>query len=103
MEIDFEQRRNRRRMTTHREDEFLARAARSGFAIDPGYPQTAVLRLQPDSGYDRFWEVPIQPERRSFFVASLLECMGDWQACYTWRHLGSWPHSAVPARINDVV
>ena len=29
--------------------------------------------------------------------------MGNWPACYAWRHLGSWPQSAVPERINDVV
>jgi hypothetical protein len=29
--------------------------------------------------------------------------MGDWQACYAWRHLGMWPDSADPLRINDVV
>jgi len=29
--------------------------------------------------------------------------MGDWQECYAWTHLGSWPESADPLRINDVV
>jgi hypothetical protein len=29
--------------------------------------------------------------------------MGDWQECYVWRHLGSWPKSADSLRINDVV
>jgi hypothetical protein len=90
-------------MRTHREDEFLAWAERSGFQIDARYPRSAVLTFRPDSEHDRFWEVPIRPERRPCLIASLLECMGDWQACYVWRHLGSWPQSAVPERINDVV
>jgi len=29
--------------------------------------------------------------------------MGDWQSCYTWRHMGSWPQSVVAERVNDVV
>jgi hypothetical protein len=90
-------------MKAHREDEFLAWAARSGFHLDPHYPQSAVLALSPASEHHRFWEVPAEPERRPYFIASLLECMGDWQACYAWRHMGSWPQSAVPERINDVV
>ena len=90
-------------MRTHREDEFLEWAERSGFQIDPRYPHSAVLTFRPDPGYDRFWEVPSEPERRPYFIASLLDCMDDWQACYAWRHLGSWPQSAVPERINDVV
>ncbi|HEY2433592.1 MAG TPA: hypothetical protein VGI12_13030 [Vicinamibacterales bacterium] len=90
-------------MRTHPEDEFIAWAERSGFQIDARYPRSAVLTFRPDSEHDRFWEVPIRPERRPYFIASLLECMGDWQACYAWRHLGSWPQSAVPERINDVV
>jgi hypothetical protein len=90
-------------MKAHREEEFLAWAERAGFHIDPRYPKSAVLRLHPASEHDRFWEVPFEPERRPYFIASLLECMGDWQACYAWRHMGSWPESAVPERINDVV
>jgi hypothetical protein len=90
-------------MKEHREDEFLAWAERSGFRIDPRYPASAVLTFTPDSGHDRFWEVPVEPETRPYFIASLLECMEDWQACYVWRHLGTWPESAAPERINDVI
>jgi hypothetical protein len=38
-------------------------------------------------------------------IASLLELMGDWQTCYVWRHLGSWPGPATVnrLRLNDVV
>src|SRR5262245_57822161 len=90
-------------MRTQREDEFLGWAERSGFQIDPRYPHSAILTFRPDLQLDRFWEVPIEPERRPYFIASLLACMGDWQACYVWRHLGSWPRSVDPERINDVV
>ena len=62
-------------MRTHREDEFLEWAERSGFQIDPRYPHSAVLTFRPDPGYDRFWEVPSEPERRPYFIASLLDCM----------------------------
>src|SRR5262249_12963289 len=93
----------RNAMRTQREDEFLGWAERSGFQIDPRYPHSAILTFRPDLQLDRFWEVPIEPERRPYFIASLLACMGDWQACYVWRHLGSWPRSVDPERINDVV
>ena len=90
-------------MRTHREEEFLAWADRSGFQIDPRYPASAVLTFRPDAEHDRFWQVPDPPEMRPHFIASLLECMGDWQSCYVWRHLGRWPRSADPERVNDVV
>lgn len=90
-------------MRTQREDEFLAWADRSGFQIDPRYPESAVLTFRPNPEHDRFWEVPLPPEQRPYFIASLLDCMGEWRACYAWRHLGSWPRSAVADRINDVV
>jgi len=90
-------------MKTHQEDAFIAWAERSGFQIDARYPHSAVLTFRPDTEHDRFWEVPIHPERRPYFIASLLHCMGDWQTCYVWKHLGRWPRSAVAERINDVV
>ena len=90
-------------MRTHREDQFLAWAGKAGFQIDARYPHSAVLTFSPASEHDRFWEVPVPPERRPYFIASLIECMGDWQACYVWRHLGNWPASADPARMNDIV
>lgn len=90
-------------MRTHRENTFLTWAERSGFQLDPRYPESAVLTFRPYSDYHRFWVVPIEPERRPYLIASLIECMGEWQACYAWRHLGSWPSSAGPERVNDVV
>src|SRR5262249_39732502 len=67
------------------------------------YPHSAVLTFRPNPQHDRFWEVPGEPERRPHFIASLLDCMEEWQACYAWRHLGSWPRAVAPQRINDVV
>jgi hypothetical protein len=90
-------------MRTHREDDFLAWADRSGFELDPRYPHSAVLRFRPDLQHARFWEVPGEPECRPHFIARVLDCMGDWQSCYAWRHLGKWPQSAAGDRINDLV
>jgi hypothetical protein len=39
------------------------------FQIDPRYPESAVLTFRPDSEHDRFWEVPIAPEKQSYFIA----------------------------------
>ncbi len=85
------------------ETEFLRWAELAGFRLDERYPQSAVLTLQPDPQLNRFWNVPHQPERRPYFIASILELMGDWRSCYVWRHLGSWPESVDASRINDVV
>jgi hypothetical protein len=90
-------------MKTLGETEFLRWAEQAGFCLDDRYPHSAVLRFRPDPELDRFWDVPPQAERRPYFIASLLELMGDWQSCYVWRRLGSWPQSADPSRINDVI
>jgi hypothetical protein len=90
-------------MKTLTESAFLAWADGAGLCLDPQYPKSAVLVFRPDPHQDRFWEVPAEPERRPYFILSLLELMGDWQECYAWRHLGSWPESADPLRINDVI
>jgi hypothetical protein len=82
---------------------FLEWADHAGMCLDPKYPHSAVLVFRPDPQHRRFWEVPAEPERRPYFLLSLLELMGDWNACYVWKHLGSWPASADPLRINDVV
>jgi len=90
-------------MRTHTEDEFLAWTERAGFRLDPRYPHSAVLAFHPDPEQDRFWLVPDAPEERPYFISSLIELMGDWQSCRVWRHLGRWPGSADPDRINDAV
>lgn len=90
-------------MRTLTESAFLAWAEGAGLGLDPQYPHSAVLTFKPDPHHDRFWEVPPEPEVRPYFISSLLELMGDWQECYAWRHLGRWPDSADPSRVNDVV
>jgi len=84
------------------ESDFLAWADARGLGLDPQYPHS-VLVFQPDPEQDRFWEVPAEPECRPSFISSLLELMGEWRECYAWRHLGRWPESADPSRVNDVV
>ena len=90
-------------MKTLTDSSFLAWAERAGLCLDPRYPQSAVLVFRPDPHQDRFWEVPVEPEVRPYFILSLLALMGDWRECYVWRHLGSWPASAEPSRVNDLV
>lgn len=91
-------------MRTTTEREFLRWAAGRGLGLDPQYPDAAVLDYQGGSDA-RFWVVPAEPERRPYFVASLLELLGDWHTCYVWRHLGSWPdpNDIDGQRVNDVV
>jgi hypothetical protein len=90
-------------MRTLAEADFLRWAEKNGLGLDEQYPDSAVLTFRPDSGHDRFWAVPPKPERRPYFIASLLELMCDWRSCYVWRHLGSWPDSVDQRRLNDVI
>ena len=90
-------------MKTLSKEKFLSWAERAGLGVDPRYPQSAELRFYPESGDSRFWSIPPDPGRRPYFIGSLLELMGDWQSCYAWRHLGSWPDSVDPQRLSDVV
>jgi hypothetical protein len=78
-------------MRTTTERDFLQWAAGKGLALDPQYPDSAVLDYQGGSDA-RFWTVPPQPSRRPYLIASLLQLLGEWQTCYVWRHLGSWPN-----------
>ena len=87
-------------MKTLTEAAFLAWADRAGLCLDPQFPESAVLVFRPDPRQDRFWEVPVEPERRPYFLLSFLELMGDWQECYVWRHLGSWPEAAEPPHMG---
>jgi hypothetical protein len=91
-------------MRTVSEHDFLSWAKGKGLVLDPQYPDAAVLDFSTGSDA-RFWTVPPEPERRPYLIASLLELLGDWQTCYAWRHLGSWPLPDVvdSRRINDVV
>jgi hypothetical protein len=86
------------------EQEFLRWAAGKSLGLDPQYPDSAVLDFRGGSE-SRFWVVPPEPERRPYLIASLLELMGDWEICYVWRHLGSWPDPSTVdvRRVNDVV
>jgi hypothetical protein len=91
-------------MKTLTEDKFLKWASTKGLGLDPDFPQSAVLDFKARSE-SRFWKVPREPERRPYFLALLVDLMGDWQTCYVWRHLGSWPepNRIDPRRINDAV
>ncbi len=90
-------------MKTLTETAFLEWAEGAGLSLDPQYPRSAVLVFSPDPNQARFWEVPAEPELRPYFLWSFLELMGEWQECYVWRHMGSWPERAEPRRINDIV
>jgi hypothetical protein len=91
-------------MRTTTERDFLQWAAGKGLALDPQYPDSAVLDYQGGSDA-RFWTVPPEPARRPYLIASLLQLLGEWQTCFVWRHLGSWPDpvSADGQPVNDVV
>jgi hypothetical protein len=90
-------------MKTLEESAFLEWAETADLCLDPQYPHSAVLMFRSESKEHRFWEVPAEPECRPYFISSLIELLGDWRECYAWRHLGAWPMSAEPSRINDVV
>ncbi len=83
-------------MTTLHENEILKWGCQNGIEVDAGYPQSAILSFKSAPDLKRFWVVPREPERRSYFLAVMLHLLGEWQSCYVWRHLGSWPEEAYP-------
>lgn len=89
-------------MKTYTEQQFLRWAGNRGIVIDSQYPKSAVLDfVSPKPESDRFWEIPAEPERRPYFISTILQAMGDWESCYVWRHMGSWPARPDPQRLND--
>jgi hypothetical protein len=87
------------------ENEFLRWARERGLGLDARYPQMAALEFQPASDHERFWCIPDEPQRRPYFISSVLEFAGPWDSCFAWRHLGRWPSQddLDARRINDVV
>jgi hypothetical protein len=92
-----------RQMKSLTEMQFLRWAEKHSIEIDDNYPKSAVLSFVPDPDLDRFWEIPDEPERRPYFIEQLLKGIGNWQSCYVWRHLGSWPDEPNYQRPNDKV
>lgn len=82
-------------MKRHKEDQFLRWAKSKRIVLDPKYPEYPVLSFDPPADEHRFWEVPLQPERRLYFIASLLELAGG-DSYFVWRHLGRWPEAPDP-------
>jgi hypothetical protein len=80
------------------EAQFLSWAGERGLGLDPQCPESADLIFRGESTDARFWCVPPEPERRPYFLSSFIELMGDWTACFCWRHLGSWPIGASSTR-----
>ena len=85
------------------EADLLAWAEDRAMGLDQRHRDLAILTFRPDPGHDRFWSVPPAPGRRPYFIASMLDLTGEWGACFVWKALGSWPASANPQRINDVI
>jgi hypothetical protein len=92
-------------MKSQPEADFLRGIEPRGIAVDPAYPKSAILRFRNAEPDARFWIVPDEPERRPYFIATMLELMGSWASCFAWRHMGSWRarEHINPLRINDCV
>lgn len=90
-------------MKTITEKEFLSWANNNGMGMAEGFPDVAILTFKPDLNHDRFWIIPAAPERRPYFIVSILEQLGHWDSCFVWRHSGSWPDEADPYRLNDQI
>jgi len=95
----------RRKMKSLSEADFLRRMETCGVIVDAAYPKSAILGFRTGAKDTRFWDVPPRPERRPYFMKTMLELMGDWTSCFAWRHMGSWPDQKDidPLRINDCV
>lgn len=64
-----------------KKDQFLQWAKSKGM-LDPRYPKSEVLSFDPSGDEHRFWVVPPEPERRPYFISSLLDlASGDSYFC----------------------
>jgi hypothetical protein len=89
-------------MNTYTEKTFLELMDNRAVGVDNRYPTMAILKFIPENPEcSRFWEIPSEPERRPYFIASVLEAMSPWTSCFAWRHMGSWPTNPDPLRLND--
>lgn len=88
-------------MKTLKQKDFLAWADEREIKLDERYPDSAVLTFEPDLNQDRFWIIPAESEKRPYFIASILEELGEWKSCFVWRHMGSWNDIVDPSRVND--
>ena len=71
--------------------------------LDERLANLAILTFKPDPALARFWVIPPQPECQPFFFLLMLKLMGEWDSCFVWRHMGSWPAKANRQRPNDMV
>ena len=62
-----------------------------------------MLTFRVGAAEARFWNVPPEPERRPYYLSSLLELLGDWRSCFAWRHLGYWPNADDVDHPNQIV
>jgi hypothetical protein len=90
-------------MKTRSKRQFLKWALKHDIGLDCKYPDSAVLAFHPSRDLDRFWRIPPQPEHRPYMLCLMLDRMGDWQSCFVWRHMGSWPFRPNPQDINSRV
>lgn len=73
------------------DDELLAWALGKEMFPKEGYAQWIQFRSEYDASLARFWDTPVDPDIRIYFIATLIEALGEWTACYVWRPLGWWP------------
>lgn len=78
-------------METLSEIDFLAWAEARGLALDSRYPESSLLTFVSDGAESRRWSYPPEFYRSPYFLGVLLDLLGDWESCYVWRHMGSWP------------
>lgn len=83
------------------ESEFLQWAASKGLTPGNLYPDVVEMRFLDGAPREVYWDTPERPERRPYFLASLLTALGDWETCYGWRHSGSWPGAEEPDWFED--
>ncbi len=83
------------------ETEFLSWADGVGIGVEPERPRDNMLVFHGGCSYQRVWPIPAECYRRPYFFGATLRLLDDWQSCYAWRRLGSWPAESDLDEIDD--
>lgn len=89
-------------MKTHTVDSFLKWAQSHGIGFNPQYPKSSSLIFTSAPPLSRFWLIPREPERRPYFLETILRAIKPWSSAFVWR-LGGWPSPPEKDAMNEAV
>ena len=86
-----------------KENKFMEIIRQVGITVDSRYPKSAVLFFEKNSKISRFWEIPVEARKTTYFIETILAALDPWKKIYVWKHMGSWVTKINGERLNDDV